>query len=311
MPVDVVQERWYVNIHSRGTVRTPARRLGWLAAAVAALAPLLAGAAEIVTLEDECRGRQLMIRGVIEPGDHQRLVRRLAALVSGEGLPDVQDPETLWTVKLDSPGGDLDEAMRIGRFLRGVLATTEASYRYARRPDGVWDLARSAETVCLEGDDRLAGCQPDVVEAECTGACLLIWLGGAERYAHEGRLGVHGLAGDDTEAVRAYLRELEVAEPWIRRIHGPVDGDGWLLWRERRELGGRAPAVAALIADCPASLTREESFQSVTAASAALRDRLMDRAEAHRQCRVARIDAARSEALALLRQAGGGFAAGH
>ncbi len=302
-----------MNLHSRDTPLARARRLGGLmvAAAVAAVAPVLAGAAEIVTLEDACRGRQLMIRGVIEPGDHRRLVRRLAALAAGEDLPDVQDPETLWTVKLDSPGGDLDEAMRIGRFLRSVLATTEASYRYAPRPDGVWDLARSAETVCLDGDDRLAGCQPDVVEAECTGACLLIWLGGADRYAHEGRLGLHGLAGDAAEAVWAYLRELEVAEPWIRRIQQPLGGDGWLSWPERRELGGRAPAAAALIADCPAALSREESFQSVTAASAELRDRLMDRAEAHRQCRVARLDAARSDALVSLRRAHAAFSAGH
>jgi len=75
----------------------------------------------------------------------------------GDAAPAVQDPDVLWTVELDSPGGDLAEAMRIGRFLRDALATTEVTYRYARRPDGVLDFARGGDLVCLEGEGRLTG----------------------------------------------------------------------------------------------------------------------------------------------------------
>lgn len=252
---------------------------------VALLGLICSGAAlavEIIVVEDECRGRQLLLQGEIAPGDHDRIVARMHQLVAVDDLPDVQDPDVLWTVKLDSRGGDLDEAMRIGRYLRRVLATTEVGYRYARRLDGVWDYARSSDLVCLGGGDRLGGCATSLIAADCTGACLLIWLGGAERYALEGRLGTHGLAGAH-EPVAAYMREMGAA---VEAVPEPApDADGWLDYGARRVLGGRSAALESLIAECPAPLTADESYASITDASAAVRDALMDRAEAHRDCR--------------------------
>lgn len=271
--------------------------------AVASL-PMPAQAADFLPLEDECNGRQLMIKGPIEPGDYERFVVRWARLVDRAGLPDVQDPDVLWTVKIDSPGGDVREGMRIGRLLRQAFATTEVSYRYVQRPDGVYDFERSGELVCLDGEGRLAGCHQDIVEAECTGACLLVWLAGTERHANEGRLGLHGLSGSEADDVRAYLAELGTPEAWIARIGGDAPaGDGWLSWPERHELGGRAEELRRLVADCPAPLSPDESFQSVTAPSEAVRERLMDRADAHRTCRRDRLAAARAETLAWLLRA--------
>lgn len=262
-----------------------------------------AGAAEFITIEDECNGRQLLIQGPIEAGDHERFANRLARLVAGGDLPEVQDPDVLWTVKLDSPGGDPDEAMRIGRLLRGAFATTEVSYRYARRPDGVWDFQRSGDLVCLDGEDRLGGCHPDIVEAECTGACLLVWLGGAQRHANEGRLGLHGLAGSGGPVLRDYLTEMGLAPEWQDRLlDGGGFADGWLPWRARHELAGRADGLESLIAGCPAPLSREESFQSVVAPEAGRRDALMERAEAHRSCRRERLAAARAATVVRLAQ---------
>lgn len=282
----------------RGRRRTPARRLAGLSLALMLL-PAAAQAARFIPVEDECNGRQLLIQGPIEPGDHQRFLDFMAAHVAGD-RPAVQDPDVLWTVELDSAGGDLTEAMRIGRFLREAYATTEVGYRYARRPDGVWDFARSSATVCLDGRDRLSGCHADLVEAECTGACLLIWLGGAARHANEGRLGAHGLDGGNDLA--AYLAQMEVPPAWIARLDAPPEsGDGWLSWPERHELGGSAPMLEALIAGCPPPLSREESYQSVTAASAARRDALMDRADAHRSCRRSHLAATRGALVARLR----------
>ncbi len=263
-------------------------------------------AAEFLLLEDECRGRQLMIKGLIEPGDADRFRARLAGLVTSDQLPDVQDAETLWTVKLDSPGGDLQEAMRIGALLRDGLATTETSYRYARRPDGVYDFEPTADTLCLEGEGALAECFPDVVKAECAGACLLIWLAGADRYAHEGKLGVHGISATaETQSdVAAYLARLEVPETQISEwLAGRVE-TAWLSWPERKMLAGRSSGLEGLVRDCPAGLTPEESLDSVMHPDPGTRDRLMDRAEAHRDCRLARLRSARSTLVEALQNTG-------
>lgn len=256
----------------------------WLALLVL-IAPLTVRAAEFLRIEDGCNGRQLMIKGPIERGDYDRFVQRLARMVTGD-LPDVQNPDVLWTVKLDSPGGDLQDAMRIGRLLRRSFATTEVSYRYAPRPDGVVDFQRSDERVCLTGHGKMSGCHRDIVKAECTGACLLVWLGGTERHAIEGRLGLHGLPGGDVKAVRDYLKEMDVPGPWTQRIVATqAVGDVWLTWPERHALEGRSPSLQALTADCPAPLSRHESYLSVVSPDDVVRNRLKDRAAATRDCR--------------------------
>jgi hypothetical protein len=300
---------------------TPRSALGRAAAVLAALLlSAAAQAAQLITLEDECRGKQLLIQGTIEPGDFDRLVARLRDLAAGADLPDVQDPETLWTVKLDSPGGDVAEAMRIGRLLRGALATTESSYRFARRDDGVYDFQRTASTVCLDGKGRLDGCFEDVVKAECAGACLLVWAAGATRYAHEGGLGLHGLTGADPATLRAYLVEMDVPSEWVERIASAGAGTEpsderaldraddraddrageWLSWPERKALSGNALALRDLLTSCPAALTFDEAFDSVTAESERVRDALMDRAEAHRHCRIERVASARAPVVEAL-----------
>lgn len=277
-------------------------RGGWRAIRRSAGALLLlaaaggAAAADLVVVEDECRGRQLLIQGPIEAGDYERFVARIQQLVTDAALPEVQDPDVLWTVKLDSPGGDPAEAMRIGRFLRAALATTEVGYRYAQRLDGVWDYARSGEVLCLQGSGNLGGCAGALVAAECTGACLLIWLGGAERFALEGRLGRHGLAAGDA-TVAAYLADMNAPAGLGTAAAGEASADGWLSFAERHALGGRAPVAEAALASCPAPLTADESYASVTAESEAVRDALMDRAEAHRACRHRQLAQARAQSL--------------
>jgi hypothetical protein len=263
--------------------------------AIACLLALLLGsqpavAARLIVLEDECRGKQLLLSGPIEPGDADRFADALARLVLSAELPEVQDAELLWTVKLDSAGGDLVEAMRIGRLLRRGLAATEVSYRFAKRADGVYDFERAQDTICLEGQGRLSGCFSDIVKAECAGACLLAWLGGADRYAHEGNLGTHGLPapGEGTAEVAAYLAEMGLDAEASERLLGPQsDGEHWLSWSERSALAGRAAELQVPLASCPAALNQQESLDSVMDPDPAVRDRLMDRAEAHRACRLA------------------------
>jgi len=252
-------------------------------------------AVEIVVLEDECHGKQLMLKGAIEPGDADRFADALARLVLAPDLPDVQDPERLWTVKFDSPGGDVGEAMAIGRLLRRGLATTEVSYRYAKRVDGVYDFESASDQICLEGQGRLSGCFADIVKAECAGACLLAWLGGADRYAYEGNLGTHGLPmeGPEGEQVARYLAEMGLGPDLVAVVTGaPSDGERWLSWPERTRIDGRAAALAVPLEACPEPLTQQESLDSVMHPDPDVRDRLMDRAEAWRVCKLAIIDKA-------------------
>jgi hypothetical protein len=260
-------------------------------------------ALDIIVLEDECRGRQLLLKGTVEQGDAQRVAAALGRLITSPDLPDVQDPETLWTVKLDIPGGDLNEAMRIGRLLREAYAITETSYRYAKRADGIYDFEPTDGTICLDGAGTLDGCFADVAKAECAGACLLIWLAGAERYAHEGLLGVHGLGADAEmrSSVVAYLTELGVEAAQYADWFARNDTARWLAWPERNALGGRTAGLESALAACPARLSAEESLDAVMHAEPGVRDALMDRAEAHRACRLVVVERARAPAAARLR----------
>jgi hypothetical protein len=260
-----------------------------------------AHAAEFLVIEDECNGKQLLIQGPIESGDHQRFVGAMAALVAGGRLPEVQDPQRLWTVRIDSAGGDLEEAMHMGRLLRQAFAITDVGYRFARRPDGVYDFARSEETVCVGGGGRLSGCEPDIVEAECLGACLLVWLGGAERFALEGRLGVRGLA-DAGDAVHDYLDDMGISRDLAGELLVEPGGGGWLTWSQTRALSVPAAALTSLLEGCPAHLTSEESYLSIAAGSAAERNRLMDQADAHRTCRIDRVTLARARVITYLQR---------
>jgi hypothetical protein len=260
-------------------------------------------ALNIIVLEDECRGRQLLLQGTVEPGDAQRVAAALGRLITSADLPNVQDPETLWTVKLDIPGGDLTEAMRIGRWLRAAYATTETSYRYARRADGIYDFEPAEGTICLDGSGALDGCFADVVKAECAGACLLIWLAGTERYAHEGQLGVHGLAGDPEmqASVTAYLAELGVEASRYAGWFGSDATPKWLPWPERNALGGRTAVLETALAACPARLRADESLDSVMHIDAEVRAALMERAEGHRACRLVVVERARAAVETRLR----------
>jgi hypothetical protein len=220
--------------------------------------------------------------------------------VTSDDLPEVQDPDVLWTVKLDSPGGDAAEAMRIGRFLRDALATAEVSYRFERREDGVYDFKRSEQTICLDGESRLAGCFQDVAEAECAGACMLVWLGGANRRAIEGQLGTGGLAG--LPGLADYLQAMDVSPEQAARLQSSSnDSQAWLPWPDRDALSAPAPTLLALLEGCPPPLSSDEAMESIMTDSPERREALLTRAEAYRSCRARRIGEARTPLVAELR----------
>lgn len=267
-----------------------------------ALATLVLGvpasvlAADFIYVEDECRGRQLLLQGPIAPGDHARFAERLAQLVHADDLPAVQDPDRLWTLTLDSRGGDLGEALKIGRLVRAALLTTEVGFRYTRRADGVYDYqALPAGDSGVHSNTGPAATGGILVPAECSGACLLVWLAGAERHAHDGRPGFHGSAPATDDAVHAdwqqYLVDIEIPESWQERLGAP----DWLDWAEYRALAAvPATRLQALTADCPAAPGGAERLDAVMQGEDALRDALDARLLEARRCRNDRLAESRA-----------------
>ena len=115
-----------------------------------ALLPVESGAAVIQELTDEVHGTYVDVDGSIAKGDSDALLQASKSLLR-RGHP-------LW-IRINSRGGNLAEAMKIGRFVRKTLAT-----------------------VVVEGAGR------------CYSACALILIGAADRhlgYGHDPVVGIH------------------------------------------------------------------------------------------------------------------------
>lgn len=105
-----------------------------------------------------------VLTGPIVKGDYERVVTLLRA-----------NHPNLVQFYLISPGGDVDEALKIGRLFRKYLISTMAPQRL---PNG--------------GTLTVFGCRGDC--GSCASACALIWFGGVER---NGSVGVHRPRTDD------------------------------------------------------------------------------------------------------------------
>lgn len=158
----------------------------------------------------------IRITGRIEKGDLQRLV---SVSASQGNFPKY--------VTLNSPGGDVMEAMRMGRFIRETLTDT-------------------------------------FVASECASACVLVFLAGATQSSLDGaRIGVHspyfdkqyfaGLNRAEAEgkyralqaSTRQYLLEMDVPTWLIDRMFSvPSDDIYFLSVAERKALRASPPALA-------------------------------------------------------------------
>ena len=135
---------------------SPAIR-AWVLAVGVALLPFESEAAVIQELTDEVYGTYIDVDGSIARGDYDALVHASKALLR-RGHP-------LW-IRINSRGGNLAEAMKIGRFVRKTLAT-----------------------VVVDGADATPGVpQP----RRCYSACALILIGAADRHLiHDPVVGIH------------------------------------------------------------------------------------------------------------------------
>lgn len=98
-------------------------------------------------------------------------------------------------ILLTSPGGSVDEAIKIGRFVRGKALLTRAPQAWGT-PDDFWNFSRCGGVAWRDQVDRvtneygLKAYEDAKVDSDCTcaSACALIWIGGLER---AGDVGIH------------------------------------------------------------------------------------------------------------------------
>lgn len=155
------------------------------------------------------------LSGTIEPGDAERLETFLS------------EQKQLMRLHLRSPGGNVSEAMKMGRMIRKRFLPTFANpYSEAGKP--------ATSAVC--GVDTLPPC--------CISACALVYFGGAQWFVAD-RLGLHrptleDLGDMDYEAstnalamakkkIQTYLEEMEV-EPKVNSLMMDTPADSLVVW---------------------------------------------------------------------------------
>jgi hypothetical protein len=139
------------------------------------------------------------LRGTISKGDYDKVLAFYR-----------QNHRLLNVFELSSPGGDVLEAVNIGKFMRKFLITAWASY-----------------PIPLEnGGEYLFGSTCRGPECACASACALIWFGAAVRH---GRVGLHRPRIDNqefkalapAEATKVYRRTLDEIGKYLDEMEAP------------------------------------------------------------------------------------------
>ena len=165
-----------------------------------------------------------LLSGQISKGDYEKVVTLLRASVA-----KATGTQFLTEFVLNSPGGDVDEALKIGRLFRKYLITTTAPlHATAASPSQMPYLI--LRSMISPGNIELCRGRED---CECASACALIWFGGVDR---GGTVGMHrprindpmfkGLSPVDASntyrqvlgRIAAYLGEMEVPKPIIETM---------------------------------------------------------------------------------------------
>lgn len=201
---------------------------------------------------EDIRGMQCTISmtGEIKKGDARRLINILTSDPARRG----EDRFLL----LDSPGGDIDEAIRVGEVVKSAMLITT--------------LVRVAD---YDNEEKS-------VKRRCVSACFLVFLAGAERKALWGELGVHRPYFDPQvyknlspleiakaqerieEAVRRYSKSHGVSDSLIERMMAHSSRQAyWLTSREKQALEGEQSWYQEImIATCNWDPVRERKLIS-------------------------------------------------
>jgi hypothetical protein len=196
------------------------------------------------------------IFGHIDRGDYQRVLEFYRA-----------NHPFLSSFKVVSPGGNVSEAIKIGRLFRKYLISVTTPLR-TTESWGIWTHLTGRETEC-HGIDCI-----------CASACALISLGSVRRV---GAIGLHRIRIVDptysalkpqeaskvyNEAlaeVRQYLNEMEVPKQFIEMMVNTSSSD--ITWVNLGDKFARPPSLAEWEdANCPPLSGQERSrFDAVSA----------------------------------------------
>jgi hypothetical protein len=232
--------------------------------------------------EKTCAGG--LISGPIEEGDFEK-VRTLYR----------QNHPFLGLFTLNSPGGNVLEAIRIGQLLRKYLIIAFAPVRITD--------SEGHERFALPGEP-----QCDSGKCFCASACALIWFGAVD---HWGSVGLHRPHTDDPsfktldppaaaeayrrmlDSVRQYLETMEVPEPMIDAMVATGSAD--IRWVTVADDLSRPPSLAEWEdASCGSFAAKDRILLSqlrqkrtdATTQEQRLRDKLMDRQAQWRKCQI-------------------------
>jgi hypothetical protein len=190
--------------------------------------------------------KEALIKGVIEPGDGAKFAAFLHA-----------NHPFLSRIYLWSPGGSVEEAMKIGRLVRkGMLATKVADDFLSVLPPGHGILFGGQAGALCQG----SGCH-------CASACFLIWAAGIVREGNV--LGLHRPSVQSTRfanlppeqasasyrlvlaEMERYLAEMEVPRRFIELMTDTASNDvRWLDFNEGWSLKEVASIAEWITASC-------------------------------------------------------------
>jgi hypothetical protein len=139
------------------------------------------------------------LHGTISRGDYDRVLAFYR-----------QNHQVLNVFELSSPGGDVLEAMKIGKLMRKFLITAWAPYSILLENGGEYWFGQACQG---------PGCA-------CASACALIWFGAVDR---NGRVGLHRPRIDDpefkvlppAEATKVYRRTLDEIGKYLDEMEAP------------------------------------------------------------------------------------------
>jgi hypothetical protein len=226
---------------------------------------------------DSCQN--ILLKGTILPGDGERFAKILR-----------QSHPFLFRVLLWSPGGSVEDAMKIGRLIRKGLIETEAptamnvpwvrsaDENYEKQPG--WGTLTSAfggawTSVC-EGRN-VSGWQDGKPShnCHCASACFLIWAAGIERSGDV--LGLHRPTIEATAFAKLppdrasvlyrqllsdigrYLAEMEIPRRFIEIMTSTSSKDlRWLTYKEAASMEDMPPSIAEWVASSCGAMTKSE-----------------------------------------------------
>ena len=213
---------------------------------------------------DSCRN--ILLKGTILPGDGDKFAKILR-----------QSHPFLYSVSLWSPGGSVEDAIKIGRLIRKGLIETEAPWRHDA-PLYIDPATGSVDHQPGWGDltsnlGRTPVCMGR--KCHCASACFLIWAAGVERTGSV--LGLHRPTIEATafakmppdragvlyrqllSEIGRYLAEMEVPRQFIEIMTNTSSKDvRWLTYEEAESIEERPPSIAEWVASSCGAMTKSE-----------------------------------------------------